>query len=90
MTLGTLIDGLPGARLIGDANVAVRAVQSDSRMIEPGDVYVAIRGIRADGHAFVPAASVNSIDRSPVPPHCAMAKPATPPSTASNVLSVIN
>ncbi|HEY6179761.1 MAG TPA: UDP-N-acetylmuramoyl-L-alanyl-D-glutamate--2,6-diaminopimelate ligase, partial [Kofleriaceae bacterium] len=56
MTLGTLIDGLVGARLIGDANVAVRAVRNDSRTIEPGDLYVAVRGIRADGHAFVPSA----------------------------------
>ncbi|TMQ13076.1 MAG: UDP-N-acetylmuramoyl-L-alanyl-D-glutamate--2,6-diaminopimelate ligase [Deltaproteobacteria bacterium] len=56
MMLGTLIDGLAGARIIGDANTPVRAVRSDSRAVEPGDVYVAIRGIRADGHTFVPAA----------------------------------
>ena len=56
MTLGTLIDGLAGARVIGDASVAVGAVRNDSRAIEPGDVYVAVRGIRADGHAFVQAA----------------------------------
>jgi murE/murF fusion protein len=56
MTLENLIDPLAGARMIGDAGVAVRAVRSDSRAIEPGDVYVAVRGIRADGHAFVAAA----------------------------------
>src|SRR5689334_7875102 len=56
MTLGTLIDGLAGARLIGDPDTPVRAVCSDSRAVEPGDVYVAIRGLRADGHAFVSAA----------------------------------
>jgi len=56
MTLGNLIDGLTGARVIGGAGVTVRAVRSDSRAIEPGDVYVAVRGIRADGHAFVAAA----------------------------------
>jgi murE/murF fusion protein len=56
MMLGTLIDALAGARVIGDASVAVRAVRSDSRAVEPGDVFVAVRGIRADGHAFVPAA----------------------------------
>ncbi|HSS03247.1 MAG TPA: UDP-N-acetylmuramoyl-L-alanyl-D-glutamate--2,6-diaminopimelate ligase [Kofleriaceae bacterium] len=54
--LGTLIDGLVGARVLGDPGVPVRGVQSDSRAIEPGDVYVAVRGMRADGHAFVPAA----------------------------------
>jgi murE/murF fusion protein len=56
MTLGSLIDGLAGAHLIGDASTPVRAVRNDSRMIEPGDVYVAVRGLRADGHAFVSAA----------------------------------
>jgi len=56
MTLGNLIVPLAGARVIGDAGRAVRAVRSDSRAIEPGDVYVAVRGIRADGHAFVAAA----------------------------------
>src|SRR6185436_408026 len=56
MTLGTLIDGLAGARLIGDPGTPIRAVRSDSREVEPGDVYVAIRGLRADGHAFIPAA----------------------------------
>src|SRR5262245_2988041 len=56
MMLGTLIETLAGARIVGDANVPVRMVRSDSRAVEPGDVYVALRGIRADGHAFVPAA----------------------------------
>src|SRR5262245_19350473 len=56
MILGTLIDDLAGARVLGEAGVAIRAVRNDSRAIEPGDVYVAVRGMRADGHAFVPAA----------------------------------
>jgi len=56
MTLASLIASLPGARVIGDPSVAVRAVRSDSRVVEPGDVYVAVRGIRADGHMFVTAA----------------------------------
>jgi len=60
MMFGTLIDPLigprAGGRVIGDARVAVRAVRSDSRAVEPGDVYVAVRGLHADGHAFVPAA----------------------------------
>ncbi|HEY1554103.1 MAG TPA: UDP-N-acetylmuramoyl-L-alanyl-D-glutamate--2,6-diaminopimelate ligase [Kofleriaceae bacterium] len=55
MTLRQLIDGL-GARLIGDAETAVRAVRDDSRQIERGDVFVAVRGLRSDGHAFVAAA----------------------------------
>jgi len=55
MNLRDLLDGL-AARVIGDAGVSVRAVQSDSRAIQPGDVFVAVRGLRSDGHAFVAAA----------------------------------
>jgi len=59
MTLRDLIDGLHGARVIGatDAGtVEINAVQSDSRAVGPGDVFVAVRGIRSDGHAFVQTA----------------------------------
>ncbi|MEO8705789.1 MAG: UDP-N-acetylmuramoyl-L-alanyl-D-glutamate--2,6-diaminopimelate ligase, partial [Kofleriaceae bacterium] len=58
MTLRELMASLPGARLVvGNAadDAAVGAVRSDSREVQPGDVFVAVRGIRADGHAFVDA-----------------------------------
>jgi UDP-N-acetylmuramyl-tripeptide synthetase/UDP-N-acetylmuramoyl-tripeptide--D-alanyl-D-alanine ligase len=47
---------LAGAQVRGESSVAVRAVQSDSRAVERGDVYVALRGLRADGHSFIAAA----------------------------------
>jgi UDP-N-acetylmuramyl-tripeptide synthetase len=64
MTLRDLIAGLGKVRTIdlrtasaglaiGDLDVQVRAVQEDSRKVEPGDVFVAVKGIRSDGHAFV-------------------------------------
>ena len=56
MTLRQLIDGLTGARLVGDGEVAIRRVRDDSRAIEPGDAFVAVRGLRSDGHDFVAAA----------------------------------
>jgi murE/murF fusion protein len=52
MKLRALIDGL-AARVIGDADVEITGVQSDSRAIKAGDVFVAIRGLRSDGHEFV-------------------------------------
>lgn len=39
-------------RVIG-ADVAFSAVSSDSRAIQPGDLFVALRGERFDGHDFV-------------------------------------
>jgi MurE/MurF fusion protein len=56
MTLRDLLDGLTGVRVIGDAGVAVRAIKSDSREVQAGDVFVAVRGLRSDGHAFVQTA----------------------------------
>lgn len=53
MKLATLVQDLAGARLIGDAGVEVRAVQDDSRRVEPGDLFVAVRGRRMDGHAYL-------------------------------------
>jgi hypothetical protein len=38
MILGTLIEDLAGARVLGDAGVAIRAVRNDSREVEPGDI----------------------------------------------------
>ena len=31
--------------------------QHDSRLLEPGDLFVAIKGARVDGHSFIPAAA---------------------------------
>jgi murE/murF fusion protein len=59
MTLRELIDGLPGARLVGDGSVKVGAVRDDSRKVTSGDVFVAVKGLRSDGHAFVATAVAN-------------------------------
>jgi len=57
MTLQDLISGLHGARVIGAVEAReVRSVQSDSRAVGPGDVFVAVKGMRSDGHAFVQTA----------------------------------
>ncbi|MEP6863648.1 MAG: UDP-N-acetylmuramoyl-L-alanyl-D-glutamate--2,6-diaminopimelate ligase [Deltaproteobacteria bacterium] len=56
MKLRQLIEVLPGARLIGDGEVEVRAVHEDSRQVGPGDVFVAVRGLTSDGHSFIASA----------------------------------
>ncbi len=37
--------------------VTVTGVQSDSRKVQPGDLFVALKGEKADGHAFLAAAA---------------------------------
>ena len=46
----------PGARLAGDPDTAVLAVQTDSRQLTPGALFVALRGERFDAHDFLPQA----------------------------------
>jgi UDP-N-acetylmuramoyl-L-alanyl-D-glutamate--2,6-diaminopimelate ligase len=61
--LSDLLRGIPAELVSGDSNVAVRAIASDSRTVESGDVFVCLRGYRAEGgemradrHDFVPMA----------------------------------
>jgi UDP-N-acetylmuramoyl-L-alanyl-D-glutamate--2,6-diaminopimelate ligase len=52
MRLGELVAGLPGARIIGDDAVEVRALAYDSRKVEPGTLFFCVVGEKADGHEF--------------------------------------
>jgi len=52
-TLAQLASLLPGARTVGDGSVAVRRVHSDTRTVEPGDLFVALKGERFDAHDFL-------------------------------------
>ncbi|MEW6561150.1 MAG: bifunctional UDP-N-acetylmuramoyl-L-alanyl-D-glutamate--2,6-diaminopimelate ligase MurE/UDP-N-acetylmuramoyl-tripeptide--D-alanyl-D-alanine ligase MurF [Pseudomonadota bacterium] len=56
-TLGEARDWIgSGARLIGDAQAAPTAVETDSRKLTPGALFVALRGARFDAHDFLPQA----------------------------------
>ena len=56
MTLAQAHALLPGSVLVGDGAVAFARVQSDSRSLLPGDLFVALRGERFDAHDFLPSA----------------------------------
>ena len=47
---------LPGSQLIGDAQTLIIRVHSDTRSLQPGDLFVALRGERFDAHDFLPTA----------------------------------
>jgi len=56
MNLQQALDWLPAARLVGDGTLAVARVHTDSRSLQPGDLFVALKGERFDAHDFLPQA----------------------------------
>ncbi|MCM2253010.1 MAG: UDP-N-acetylmuramoyl-tripeptide--D-alanyl-D-alanine ligase [Ramlibacter sp.] len=55
-TLAEALAWIPGGRLVGDGAVAVTRVHSDSRSLQPGDLFVALKGERFDANDFLPQA----------------------------------
>jgi UDP-N-acetylmuramoyl-tripeptide--D-alanyl-D-alanine ligase len=47
--------GVP-ARLVGDGAVTIQRVHTDSRSLQPGDLFVALKGETFDAHDFLPNA----------------------------------
>ena len=47
---------LPGSRRVGDGAIEIARVHSDTRSLQPGDLFVALRGERFDAHDFLPQA----------------------------------
>ncbi len=50
MTLAQAQAMLPGSTLIGDGALEIARVHSDTRTLQPGDLFVALRGERFDAH----------------------------------------
>ncbi len=56
-TWGELLTALPGARVVAQpATVVAVRVHSDTRSLQPGDLFVALRGERFDANDFLPQA----------------------------------
>jgi UDP-N-acetylmuramoyl-tripeptide--D-alanyl-D-alanine ligase len=56
MTLAEAHALLPDSRLVGDPNRLIKRVHSDTRTLQPGDLFVALRGERFDGNHYLPQA----------------------------------
>jgi UDP-N-acetylmuramoyl-tripeptide--D-alanyl-D-alanine ligase len=50
---------LPGSTLVGDGAVEILRVHSDTRSLQPGDLFVALRGDLFDAHDFLAQAAAN-------------------------------
>ena len=49
--------GLSAARVLGDGALTVARVHTDTRSLQPGDLFVALKGERFDAAAFLPEAA---------------------------------
>jgi UDP-N-acetylmuramoyl-tripeptide--D-alanyl-D-alanine ligase len=56
MTLAQAHALLPSSALVGDGQVRIARVHSDTRSLQPGDLFVALKGERFDAHDFLPQA----------------------------------
>jgi UDP-N-acetylmuramoyl-tripeptide--D-alanyl-D-alanine ligase len=52
-TLRDALQWLPGARLVGDGDISVNRVHTDTRTLERGDLFVALKGERFDANDFI-------------------------------------
>jgi UDP-N-acetylmuramoyl-tripeptide--D-alanyl-D-alanine ligase len=53
MTLAQALQWIPGGKLVGDGNVAVSRVHSDTRSLQSHDLFVALKGERFDANDFL-------------------------------------
>jgi UDP-N-acetylmuramoyl-L-alanyl-D-glutamate--2,6-diaminopimelate ligase len=52
--LADLLSNVDGARVVaGDATLAIGEIRDDSRLVQPGDLFVAIPGTKHDGRKFI-------------------------------------
>lgn len=53
MKLKELLSGVDVIECVGDDNIAVKGIASDSRKIKKGFVFIAIKGVQVDGHQYI-------------------------------------
>jgi UDP-N-acetylmuramoyl-L-alanyl-D-glutamate--2,6-diaminopimelate ligase len=54
--LNILLNGIDHEEVLGDPGIEVVNLESDSRKISPGSMFIAIRGTANDGHEFIDSA----------------------------------
>lgn len=77
ITLRQLLEAVDGTLLgeFSDLDATFTAVDTDSRNIRPGSLFIPLQGERFDGHAFLPAAlSAGAAAASPPEPGTAMSR----------------
>lgn len=53
MELKEILSGIENLKAKGNVNIQIRNIQTDSRQVQQGDLFVAIKGFEVDGHKYV-------------------------------------
>ena len=53
MELELLLKSINAIQISGDTKKDITGVNLDSRLVEPGGLFVAVKGTQADGHAYI-------------------------------------
>ncbi|KAA6349567.1 UDP-N-acetylmuramoyl-L-alanyl-D-glutamate--2 6-diaminopimelate ligase [termite gut metagenome] len=56
MKLEQLLNTIQPIQVIGNKNIEITGINIDSRLIEPGCLFIAVKGTQTDGHTYIPAA----------------------------------
>jgi UDP-N-acetylmuramoyl-tripeptide--D-alanyl-D-alanine ligase len=74
LQLGSAMRWLPGATLFGDAGTPVLRVHTDTRSVEPGDLFIALAGEKFDANRMLHEACAQGaaalLCHAGLPPHC--------------------
>ena len=53
MNLKNILDGIEGLKAKGELDLEIEGIDSNSKKIEKGFLFVAIKGFTVDGHEFI-------------------------------------
>ncbi len=59
MNLKNILDGIEGLKAKGELDLEIEGIESNSKKIEKGFLFVAIKGFTVDGHEFIGSAIEN-------------------------------
>lgn len=59
MELKSILTGIEGLKVRGNLDLSIQKLESDSRAIKKGDLFVAIKGFDTDGHEYITKAIEN-------------------------------
>ena len=53
MELKKILIGIEGLKAKGNLDIEVTGLDSNSKNIKPGDMFIAIKGFNTDGHTYI-------------------------------------